>query len=117
MCVLVFTNSMVHDSLVYFDYLWNQHEITALFCVNKDQPELQCNGKCHLKDMLTQGGSEEKQAPLEFEFEQIVLAQAQRYEQVIAVCSARSELTITPYRRNLTEGFLDCEIPPPRYSA
>lgn len=34
---------------IQFDYLLNQSEIIDLFCINKDKPEMQCNGKCHLK--------------------------------------------------------------------
>lgn len=32
----------------------NQEEITLEFCVNKDKPELQCDGKCHLAKKLEQ---------------------------------------------------------------
>lgn len=30
----------------------NQTEIIMEFCVNKNKPELQCNGKCHLAKQL-----------------------------------------------------------------
>ena len=34
-------------------WFWvNQAEITELFCINKKKPELECNGKCHLKKTL-----------------------------------------------------------------
>lgn len=33
-------------------YLVNQEEVIALFCINKEKPELKCNGKCHLADQL-----------------------------------------------------------------
>lgn len=50
----------------------NQDAIAAEFCVNKDKPELQCNGKCHLKDLLAQ--SEEEGYGFHFNFqEQVVL--------------------------------------------
>lgn len=35
-------------------YLLNQDFITEKFCVNKDKPELECNGKCHMKDVMAQ---------------------------------------------------------------
>lgn len=35
-----------------FNYTLNKTEIAASFCVNKDNPELKCNGKCHLKKSL-----------------------------------------------------------------
>lgn len=38
----------------------NQAAIAEEYCVNKDKPEMECNGKCHLQKMLT--GTE---APIE----------------------------------------------------
>ena len=34
------------------NYMINQEAITDLFCVNKDKPQLQCNGQCHLMKEL-----------------------------------------------------------------
>lgn len=37
----------------YFAYFKiNQDEIAAEHCVNKDKPEMHCNGQCHLKKEL-----------------------------------------------------------------
>ncbi|WP_298556447.1 hypothetical protein [uncultured Algibacter sp.] len=32
----------------YVEYVLNQDYIADFLCINKDKPELQCNGKCHL---------------------------------------------------------------------
>nr|WP_256499779.1 hypothetical protein [Flavobacterium sp. HSC-61S13] len=34
------------EYVVFYDYIKNE------LCVNKDQPEMACNGKCHLKKEL-----------------------------------------------------------------
>ena len=31
----------------------NQKQIIELFCINKAKPELKCDGKCYLKNTLT----------------------------------------------------------------
>lgn len=60
--------------LLHFGVLWqmgytawfyaNQVEIAELFCVNKDKPQLQCNGQCHLKKELNNVTADESnQAP------------------------------------------------------
>ncbi len=36
----------------YVDYMLNQGYIANFLCINKDKPELQCNGKCHLVKQL-----------------------------------------------------------------
>lgn len=35
-------------------YQMNKEEITLEFCINKDKPELRCDGKCHLAKKLEQ---------------------------------------------------------------
>lgn len=60
--------------LLHFGVLWqvgyttwfyaNQLELTELFCENKDKPQMQCNGQCHLKKELNSLSSDESnQAP------------------------------------------------------
>ncbi|WP_178984819.1 hypothetical protein [Winogradskyella helgolandensis] len=38
----------------FYDYIKNE------LCVNKDKPELACNGKCHLKQELAKASDSEK---------------------------------------------------------
>jgi hypothetical protein len=49
--------------LVVLDYQVHKERITELFCVNKDKPALQCNGKCHLAKQLRKSSSSESKAP------------------------------------------------------
>ena len=41
-----------YNSVVWIRYELNMDEITELFCINKDKPELMCNGKCHVSKEL-----------------------------------------------------------------
>lgn len=45
----------------YMDYALNQEFISEVLCINQDKPELQCNGKCYLKEQLEQEASKEQQ--------------------------------------------------------
>lgn len=38
--------------IVYFNYWLNQEFIAENLCENREQPQLECNGKCHLKKEL-----------------------------------------------------------------
>lgn len=43
----------------YVEYVLNQDYIAEFLCINKDKPELKCNGKCHLvKEIEKQQESE-----------------------------------------------------------
>lgn len=37
---------------VFLEYIVDIRGYTELYCVNKDKPEIQCNGKCHLAKEL-----------------------------------------------------------------
>jgi hypothetical protein len=45
--------------VIYADFYLNREYIAENLCENKEEPELQCNGKCHLMKTLKQ--EEEKQ--------------------------------------------------------
>jgi hypothetical protein len=44
-------NSMVY-SVIKVSFTINQRYIIENFCVNKDMPELKCDGKCYLADQI-----------------------------------------------------------------
>lgn len=45
--ILVLVNGMGY-TFIQVDFILNQKQIAELFCVNKDKPELSCDGKCEL---------------------------------------------------------------------
>ncbi len=58
-------------ALAFFEA--NRTYIAEVFCVNKDKPELDCRGQCHLKDMLEAGSKNSEQAPVIPEAEHLLL--------------------------------------------
>jgi hypothetical protein len=43
------------------EYVVNYDYIVKVLCENKDKPEMQCNGKCHLtKELAKEAGAEDK---------------------------------------------------------
>ena len=49
---------------VIFGYHLNKSYITENFCVNKAKPEMQCNGKCHLKKELKESEESTSKNPV-----------------------------------------------------
>ncbi len=60
---LLFIYTINFKSFVTINYLVNQTTITELFCINKDKPQLECNGKCHLTKELIKAESENTETP------------------------------------------------------
>lgn len=48
-CFLMMTFS---KSFTLFNFYLNQEAITAKFCVNKNKPKMNCNGKCYLAKQI-----------------------------------------------------------------
>jgi len=53
--------AMLKPVLPVFDYVINQDYIAEYLCINKDKPEMHCNGKCYLMEMLADENQEKKQ--------------------------------------------------------
>ena len=46
--VFLYIVAMLRPIHPYVEYILNQDYIAEFLCINKDKPQLQCNGKCHL---------------------------------------------------------------------
>lgn len=112
--LLILLNGMGY-SLIQAHFYLDREEITALYCVNKDKPELKCDGKCELGKRLSEAkNQEEGQVEITLEelrlvfIEQINLAPLNHYSKVNLALSY-----ISFYTRNLTQGSsLDFFHPP-----
>ncbi|MES2689338.1 MAG: hypothetical protein V4658_02985 [Bacteroidota bacterium] len=44
-------------------YLANKDYIAKILCINRDKPEMRCDGKCYLKDQLKKQESQDQKLP------------------------------------------------------
>jgi len=51
--ILAFSVGLGYQTFTVGYFYWNRAEIAAEHCVNKDKPQLNCHGKCHLQKQLT----------------------------------------------------------------
>ncbi len=52
---------MLRPVLPLFEYVVNQDYIAEFLCINKEKPELSCNGKCYLMQKLNEQNEEKRQ--------------------------------------------------------
>lgn len=50
--ITLLMHGLLYNAILFVNYEMNKQEITELFCINKDKPELNCNGSCHLMQQL-----------------------------------------------------------------
>ena len=62
LCLLIMLQTFSRE-LQVLDYQAHKEQVTRLFCVNKDKPQLHCNGKCHLAKELRKASEAESKAP------------------------------------------------------
>lgn len=53
LCIFTISSQALYQGLIYGYYVLNKTYIKDNFCENKAKPELACDGKCHLKKMLS----------------------------------------------------------------
>ena len=113
--VLVFSTNMLYNGVIYLNFILNQTSIVELFCVNKDEPEIQCNGSCHLKDQLVQKSNDnERSAPSEFRFEVLTAVIPVNVVNKFHWSAVQNKKFRVELRTNLPDGYLNFETPPPQ---
>jgi hypothetical protein len=73
----VLTSTILVNSLgvsfTYGYYYLDTSGFIERLCVNKDKPEMQCNGKCHLKKVVENNTNDDKEPFKGFNFKEITL--------------------------------------------
>ncbi len=72
LATLILFNSL-RVALTYTYYELDPIGFIENLCENKDQPELQCNGKCHLKKVSKSQNKEQKTPESIIDFKEIIL--------------------------------------------
>ena len=55
----MYLSVLIKPLVPILDYVINYNYIKTVLCVNKDKPEMHCNGQCHLKQMIKKETQEE----------------------------------------------------------
>ncbi|MDP5104728.1 MAG: hypothetical protein NWQ31_00995 [Polaribacter sp.] len=85
---IIFSTLILYNSLrvsiTYIYYNVDTAGFIEALCENKDKPEMQCNGKCHLKK-ITQNKPDEQNKPIELiDFKDILLYNQKEYAHQIS---------------------------------
>ncbi|MBL6446716.1 hypothetical protein JMN32_10360 [Fulvivirga sp. 29W222] len=60
--------------VIWLDYQVNKDFIAKVFCINKDKPELKCNGKCYLAKKLKKAKKQQEDQTAELRQVSLALA-------------------------------------------
>lgn len=111
--ILIFTSGILNSNLLLLNYALNKDSITALFCVNKERPELKCDGKCHLGKQLNETTeSPESQTIPEVRTFSEFISESIDFELPFQVVDSKTQIVFN-YFSCLSEGFQVTLVPPP----
>ena len=60
--LLIFLVQTFDQSIIELNFLANRSYISKELCVNRDKPQMQCNGKCALSKQITQQEKQSEQS-------------------------------------------------------
>lgn len=115
---LLFVYTINFKSFVTISYFVNQAEIIELFCINKEKPQLKCDGKCHLATQLAEVETDTEETP----FSQSNLS----YELEIDLSLTETKIEFNPkienlkkqnqfyYTSSISDGYYSILSPPPK---
>jgi len=116
--LLAFVTTSLKQYYPYLDYSINKNYISEFLCVNKDKPELGCEGKCHLNKQLEKFNTENNgdfpiPSPNE-EITSVLFFQIEKPISFAILCEIDSKKS--NYNSSFVNSF-DIEIPtpPPRF--
>lgn len=111
---LILLNGMGY-TFIQVNFYLDREQITALYCVNKDKPELKCDGKCELGKRLSETkNQEESQTEITLKELRLVFLKQVTLDPLDPYANAKLELTHTFFHKmNLTMGYqIDFFHPP-----
>ena len=102
------------QALIIVHFKLDQKNIEKEFCLNKDKPELQCHGKCHLKKELEK--SDTTDLELTSIGKKIDMVPVSNIEVPAPIIKVIKSGKITNYKEfGLLEPSLEIFVPPPIY--
>lgn len=100
------------QALIIVHFKLNQQKIEQEFCINKDKPEMQCHGKCHLKKELQK--TDNTDLELNSIYKKIDIVLTSNYEFTVSVLKTITSNKVSIYKKfRLSEPYLEIFVPPP----
>jgi len=113
---LIFLFVVSQQAVVVMHFKLNQKAITEQFCINKNKPELHCNGKCYLSKELQETENTDPEKILNTKNFDLVFYSNIAYEiETPNVIKTKVKLIYIEFHHS--EPYLEILVPPPMLSA
>lgn len=99
---------------IFTEYILDIERFTELYCKNKDKPEMQCNGKCHLTDQLAENEEQKQSKEIQSPPELLLFCLASEIELVKEAEFYISNKSTFRFNADLIDGIGDTVFHPPQ---
>ncbi len=100
--------------VIYVDFKMQQDYIAKVLCINKDQPEMHCNGQCVLMKKLKKSGTDQDQGTEQNPSQKRVFAELLPNTGSITFALQLFPIDHVPFfEKTPEEVALDTFVPPP----
>jgi len=119
--LIVYVSILFRPIYPYLEYAINKDYIAQVLCINKDEPVLQCDGKCHLKKEIEKANDSNENSDSSVPSRKISIKETLFTHLTVNSSKSTDELTTKNRLRsssflNEYEVYIDIEIPPPNFS-
>ena len=112
--LIVYCSSIAISIFPLIEYGVNYELITEVLCINKDKPEMNCQGSCHLTKQLQAVSSSEQQGdPLQVESEIVFFSFVIAKKSEVQFFLNEISFYYPKYATSSQEDFLEIPTPPP----
>lgn len=112
--ILILTIQVLDKTFIYFVYKINIKEIIENYCINRDKPELECDGKCYLKKQLEKQEESHQKTPYTTKnFEDTVLGNTAHKAVIPPIYFCTIAFTYPPNKQGLLLGITMPVFHPP----
>ncbi|MDN3669060.1 hypothetical protein QWY93_06950 [Echinicola jeungdonensis] len=100
--------------VIYVDFKMQQDYIAKVLCINKDQPEMHCNGQCILMKKLNKSGADQDQGTEQNPSQKRAFAELLPNTSIFTFAAQVIPADhVSFFEDNLQEVDLDTFVPPP----
>ncbi|MCB0425478.1 MAG: hypothetical protein KDD13_12650 [Mangrovimonas sp.] len=103
---------------IFISFKANQDFIAKVLCINKDKPELQCNGKCHLAKELNKTESKDQNSPITItnKTEILLFFEKQKIPEFRVLLGMHRKKSFVHIKEQYTSAYRNGVFHPPKYS-
>lgn len=118
--ISLFCLNGVKSYLPYLEYAVNKDHISQFFCINKENTEIQCNGKCYLSAQLSKANEKEndpinsQKSSRELEIE-LFFIEDQHLKESFEFSEGKELFTIRPFDLAILTPSPEVPTPPPKF--